>query len=323
MRGDMLLWTALAMNVIFILVSCQDDSIPINKDDPDLLMNFEEDPLHTMPTRLTDPNGNSNGCLREVSFNADYNYQICNAPNCPAEDVVIEPSDEVARTGEKSLHFFMRPSPLNDWPGSDANHRAELGPDYDSAIQPFPAEGEERWYGMSIFFPEDFVVAPESIESDVRFAFAQWQHGSAGAPVLALEVYGDQIALSCQQGESTNSKWAGAEMLTTIRKGEWIDLVLQVKWSKSKGKIRIWVNGDEVYNNNTIQTMYTNLDRGGAFKFGIYYWRWKRVEDVTKSLNAGIENRELFIDEVSQYKGRNGFSVVSPRKYSFAGLFVF
>ncbi|MBI9063617.1 MAG: polysaccharide lyase [Marinilabiliaceae bacterium] len=303
----------LGVSVILLMGSCQDGAIPINNDDPDLLMNFEGEPDHAMPTRITDPNGNSNGCLREVSFNADYNYQICNAPNCPAEDVVIEPSDEVARAGERSLRFFMKPSPLNDWPGSDANHRAELGPDYDSAIHPFPDEGEERWYAMSIFFPEAFVFAPESIESDVRFAFAQWQHGSAGAPIFALEVYGDQIALTRQEGDSRNSKWAGAEMLTTIKKGEWIDLVLQVKWSKSKGRLKIWANGAEVFNNSSIQTMYSNLDRGGAFKFGIYYWRWKRVEDVTKSLNAGIENRELFIDEVSQYKGGNGFTVVAPQ----------
>ena len=301
------------LSIIVLISSCQDDSIPINNDDPDLLMNFEVEPQNTMPTRITDPNGNRNGCLREVSFNSDYNYQICSAPGCPVEDVIIEQSNEVARTGDNSLRFFMKPSSLNDWPGDDANHRAELGPDYDSSIKPFPGEGEERWYAMSIFFPEAFVFAPEPIESDIRFAFAQWQHGSAGAPVIALEVYGDQIALTRQEGESTKSKWVGAEMLTTIQKGEWIDLVLQVKWSKSKGRLKIWANGEEVFNRTSMQTMYANLDRGGAFKFGIYYWRWKRVEDVTKSLNAGIENREIFIDEVCQYKGGNGFSVVAPQ----------
>ncbi len=313
MRQDRRLALGLAIGMFFILGGCQDDAIPTNNDDPDLLMSFEEAPLHAMPTRVTDPSGNRNGCLSEVAFNADYNYQICNAPNCPVEDVVIEPSDEVARLGERSLRFFMKPSPLNDWPGDDANHRAELGPDYNSSLQPFPSEGEERWFALSIHFPEDFVFAPEAIESDVRFAFAQWQHGSAGAPIFALEVYGDQMALTRQEGESTASKWAGADLLTTIKRGTWMDIVLQVKWSKSKGLLKIWANGEVVYSNSALQTMYTNLDYGGAYKFGIYCWRWKRVEEVTKSLNAGITHREIFIDEVSQYKGHNGFSVVAPQ----------
>ena len=300
--------------VILLLAchGCSDNSTPINTDDPDLVMDFESEPLNPAPTRISDPNGNKNNCLHEIPFNAYYDYQICNAENCPVEDLIIERSDKHARKGNNSLRFFMKPTPLTNWPGQVTNHRAELGPDYDSPIPAFPSVGDEVWYGFSIYFPNDFVFAPEEIKSDIRFAIAQWQHGTAGSPIIALEVYGDQIALTREEGHSTDSKWQWPVMLTKIKKGEWMDIALQVKWAKNNGFLRVWANNEIVHELPKVQTVYHDIDRGGAFKFGIYYWRWRRYEDVSKTLNAGIKNREIFIDELKQYKGSNGLTVVSP-----------
>jgi len=304
-------WIWLATILITIL-GCADDSTPINTDDPDLVIDFESEPLNPMPTRESDPNGNKNNCLREVAYSHFYNYQICNAKNCPPEDLIIQNSNKQSRHGNNSLRIFMKPTPLENWPSEAFNHRAELGPDYESHPKPFPSIGDENWYAFSIYFPDDFVFASKEIQSDVRFAITQWQHGTAGPPIFALEVYGDQIALTREEGVSTDSKWQWPVMISNIRKGEWMDIVLQVKWQKNNGLLKIWFNEDVVYENNNIQTVYKDLDRGGGFKFGIYYWRWKNYEDVEKSLNAGINNRELFYDEIRQYKGQNGYSVVAP-----------
>lgn len=63
---------------------------------------------------------------------------------------------------------------------------------------------------------------------------------------------------------------------------------------------------------NNIQTIYNNINNGGGYKIGLYYWRWKEKQSVQNSLNAGINYREIFVDEVKEYHGTNGYSIVAP-----------
>ncbi len=300
---------------LLLSYGCNDTSMPENEnsDAPDLTLDFETEPLTPAPTRISDPEGNHNNCLSETAYNAFYNYQICNAETCPVEDLIIENSRTHARSGDGSLRFFMKPSPLENWPGKTANHRAELGPERNASLYPYPSHGDEYWYAFSVYFPNDFVFAPEELKSDLRFIIAQWQHGTPGSPSIALEIYGDQIALAREEGVSTQSTWQWPVMLKTITKGVWMDLILQVKWSQTDGAVKIWINDEVVHDQSTIQTVYDDLDRGGAFKFGLYYWRWKEDTNVLKALNAGITNREIFIDALKLYKGQNGHSVVRTK----------
>ena len=165
---------------------------------------------------------------------------------------------------------------------------------------------------MSVLFPEDFVFAPSNLESDLRFSIAQWQHGSEGSPIFALEVYGDQIAVARHKGESTSSQWIEPQFIGQIQRGKWLDLVVQIKWSKQDGSIRVWVDGEKKYDHSNIQTVYSNLSNGGGWKLGIYYWRWLEKQNVIRSLDNGIDHREIFIDEVREYLGADGLPVVTP-----------
>ncbi|MCB0687113.1 MAG: polysaccharide lyase [Saprospiraceae bacterium] len=265
-----------------------------------------------MPSRPVNSEAINNGCLNPVAWNQYYNFNVCIASTCEVSDYAIERSDRYARQGNSSIRFFLKPTPLDKWPLGEATHRAELGPRYEAPINRYPKEGEERWYGMSVLMPEDFVFAPPNLENELRFSIAQWQHGSEGSPALALEVYGNKLAIARSVGESVNSTWVEPQFIGEITPGKWIDLIIQVKWAKKDGIIRAWYNGKKTYDHKDIQTVYENLSVGGGLKLGIYYWRWRDKDSVRQSLENGINNREIFIDEVREFIGPEGKLVVTP-----------
>jgi hypothetical protein len=263
------------------------------------------------PPRLPNSSNSGNGCLEGREFNQYYAYDVCIAPSVPQSHFALERSTDFSRSGDHSLRFYLQASPLNPWPIGEASHRVELSPNYNSPISRYPSVGEERWYGISYFFPNDFIFAPENIANDIRFIISQWQHGTAGSAILAYEIMGDQIMLQRQTGSSTNSTWVTPDAIATIQKGQWMDFVMKVKWAKTGGTITIWVNGQQVYDNQNVQTVYNNLSVGGGFKFGVYYWRWKDKPSVQKSVDAGIYSRQIYIDEVKEHIGTNGYEIVS------------
>ncbi len=281
---------------------------------PQIYLNFERElePLERVADRPIDVNDHGNGCLDGVLWNEYYHHNICISPSAPMDVFAIERTSKQSRDGAHSLRFYLEPSPLDEWPVGEPTHRAELGPGGPSLRNPFPTEEEEVWYGISVLFDSNFVFAPESLANELRFSFVQWQHGTAGSPAVALEVYGDQIALARSTGISTESKWIKPYYLTRINKGQWMDLVIQIVWSKDDGQVRIWANGDKVCDKEKIQTVYDDLNRGGGYKFGIYYWRWKDKHSVEHSMDSGIYSRELFVDEIRQFRGPEGFIAVSP-----------
>ena len=297
--------------------NCQKDPALAPVQIAPVYLDFERsvEPFQSMPSRSVDPNAENNGCLNPVAWNQYYDFNVCIASTCELSDYAIERSDAYARMGNSSVRFFLKPTPLDKWPLGEASHRAELGPRYNAPVNRYPSVGQERWYGMSILFPKDFVFAPQSLESELRFSFAQWQHGTAGPPTVALEVYGDKIMLARSGGNSMDSEWIEPELLTKIKKGEWIDIVLQVKWSKEDGLIKVWVDDKLVYQEDALQTVYQNLEVGGGYKIGLYYWRWQYQESVKKSLDSGIDHREVFIDEVKEYIGKDGYQVVAAGTY--------
>lgn len=282
---------------------------------PDIFMSFESssEPVEPPFYRPANPNGTGNGCLETTTWNPYYVRDVCISPTVDVSHYAIARSAAQKRSGSYSLRFYLKPTPLNQWPSAgEASHRAELGPKYNSPVSHYPSEGDEVWYGFSYYFPADFVFAPENIENDIRFIIAQWQHGSPGSAIIALEVIGDEIMLQRQTGNSTSSTWITPDTITTIQRGQWMDMVFRVKWSKTGGIVQCWVNGQQKLNLNNIQTVYNNLSSGGGLKPGIYYWRWKDQQSVQNSLNAGITYREIYIDEIRQYNGTNGYLSVVP-----------
>jgi hypothetical protein len=280
---------------------------------PHVYMGFEKsfEPFQQMRSRAVDLSANNNGCLDDVAWNEYYVYDVCVATTCDLSDFAIERTTEQARTDKHSLRFLLKPTPLDKWPIGEATHRAELRPNSLSPVNRYPQDDEERWYGFSVFFPDDFVIVPTALASDLRFSIAQWQHGSEGSPAVALEVYGNKIAVARAEGTSLETEWVDPEFVATVTPGEWLDLVIQIKWSRQHGKIALWANGKPTYEREGVQTMYRDLSVGGGFKVGLYYWRWQYQKSVQDALDIGITQREIFIDEIREYLGSEGYSAVA------------
>lgn len=284
-------------------------------DIPSISMGFEMpfEPHAEATYRDPDPNGSGNGCMSSARWNLYYTRDICISPTCPVSDYAMEKSTAHARKGSHSLRFMLQPTPPSKWPNNgEASHRVELSPTYNSPAPHYPEEGDTVWYGISYLFPSDFIFAPQAIEDEIRFSIGQWQHGSSGASIIAFEVIGENLVLQRQTGNSTDPQWQEPHVLTSIPPGQWIDLVVQVVWSKTNGKVKIWKGSQVVLDLPQVQTIYHNLDVGGGLKLGLYYWRWKNLTAVQETLGAGITDREFFIDEFRQFQGSDGYSVVKP-----------
>ncbi len=277
-------------------------------------MGFESsrEPFDQIPNRPVDEGDTSNGCYYDIPWNDLYVFNVCVATTREISDFTIERSNQYARTGLASCKFMLKPTPLADWPIGEATHRAELGPKYELSVDVYPRENEERWYGLSVLFPDDFIFAETDVAQDLRFSVAEWQHGSMGSPILSLEVIGDKIVLVRKAGESQASEWVGPVEITSIEKEKWIDIVVRTVWSKTNGVVEIWINGENRFTGLDLQTIYHDLEVGGGYKFGINHWRWKDKDMVEMSLNEGITERTIYIDEVKEYLGADGIEEVSP-----------
>lgn len=134
-----------------------------------------------------------------------------------------------ARQGQYAARFNIRPG---DVPPFGGGERSEV---QSNAAGALVHEGDERWYEWSMKFPEDF-----ENPRGVWFIVLQW-HSSSGSPPLAINVErnGDiMIGGDGLKGEPRRS-------LGKVRRGEWVDYVLHVKFSQDRdtGFIEGWENG--------------------------------------------------------------------------------
>ena len=109
--------------------------------------------------------------------------------------------------------------------------RAELG----QAIVP-RGSGNTHWYRWQVFFPNDFVTA-----YPVRNRHGQFVDYGTGESAWAFEI------------GSTGALWVGSQFDDESRyfsvinerdlRGEWHDVIVEAVWSRDKGRLNVWVNG--------------------------------------------------------------------------------
>ncbi len=253
----------------------------------------------------------SNGCFGN-NYNDTFRRDVCVFVGDDELKVLkSQRSTSQARKGSNSVQFYLEPTqPDGNFPTApfEATHRNELRIDSKNpqGWNMLPPSGVERWYGFSTYFPTNFVFAPSAIANEIRFAFAQWQHGLPGSPAVAFEVMGDRVECNLLFVKPRGHD-CGA-----IERGKWMDWVVRIVWKNSGGQVEVWRNGSKVLTNLNLKTVYDGVGNGGRFKFGMYYWRWKGKTDVENSINAGITHRELYFDEVRLYEGNHGYDLVRP-----------
>jgi hypothetical protein len=95
-------------------------------------------------------------------------------------------------------------------------------------------EGDERWYEWSMRLPEDFRTPRGG-----WFIVMQW-HAGSGSPPLAIDLSKGTVDIG---GDGTD---APRRTIGPLRRGEWVDYVLHVKFSRSdSGFVEAWENGKQ------------------------------------------------------------------------------
>lgn len=157
-----------------------------------------------------------------------------------------------ARQGGHAARFTVRPGDVPDFGGGE---RSEV---QSSAPGALVHEGDERWYEWSVRYPQDM--------PDVRgryFVILQW-HSSSGSPPLAVDLSRGSVDIG---GDGVRS--APRRTIGPIRRGEWVDYVLHVKFSRKSGTgfVEAWENGRQTVQRTKRATM---VDDENYLKQGIY-----------------------------------------------------
>lgn len=156
------------------------------------------------------------------------------------------------RQGQHAARFTVKPG---DVPNFGGGERSEV---QSNAAGALVHEGDERWYEWSVQYPQDM--------PDVNgkfFIILQW-HSASGSPPLAVDLSRGTVDIG---GDGVRS--APRRTIGPIRRGEWVDYVLHVKFSKNKdtGFVEAWENGQQTVQRTNRATM---VDGENYLKQGIY-----------------------------------------------------
>jgi hypothetical protein len=156
-----------------------------------------------------------------------------------------------ARQGRHAAQFNIRPG---DVPPFGGRERSEVQSNDAGAVV---HEGDERWYQWSMKFPENF-----ENPTGGWFIVLQW-HSSSGSPPLAINVDNDgRIRIGGDGLKGEPKRWLGS-----VRKGEWVDYTLHVKFSRDRGTgfVEGWENGQQTvprYNRASMKDDENYLKQG-------------------------------------------------------------
>ena len=201
---------------------------------------------------------------------------------------------------------------------SPISYRTEVVPRIDDKAKQAQM-GADYWYGFSLYFPKEW------LQDDIWEIVAQW-HGRpdnhlgevSRNPVMAFHSDGVNLKITniwdaaphtqkAQQNRPTKydgqvTLWEGP-----IRKSEWTDWVVHVKWSyQDEGILEIWENGKQIARREGPNTF--NDQKAPNFKMGLYKG-WRKKHDHIPGI---VSERILYHDEV-RFAGPDGsYFLVSP-----------
>lgn len=157
-----------------------------------------------------------------------------------------------ARQGQHAARFTVRPG---DVPNFGGGERSEV---QSSAAGALVHEGDERFYEWSVRYPQDLPDVTGRF-----FIILQW-HSSSGSPPLAIDLSRGSVDIG---GDGVKS--APRRTIGPIRRGEWVDYVLHVKFSRNSGTgfVEAWENGKQTVQRTNRATM---VDGENYLKQGIY-----------------------------------------------------
>jgi hypothetical protein len=230
-----------------------------------------------------------------------------------SEDLVGGYSAQITGAHPRAGGHAVRFELLKDDPPLRGGTRAEL-----VAAEEVPLQ--ERWYGFSIFLPND----GDEYYADDRAAevVAQWHNipdehlgESWTSPPLALLTHNGHWVVNRNWDwdpvTSNDKMWAEGKHesidLGPHERGVWTDWAFHVRWgwfAHHSPLLEIYRNGVLVYSGNGANT--TNDERGVYFKMGLYKWAW------SQGLASDTVRRVIYHDEVRFADADGSLQAVSP-----------
>lgn len=216
------------------------------------------------------------------------------------------------------LRFKLNPiaPPPPDNKESDFNYRSEIRTAPWQIHHPI---GTEQWIGWRYIFGEDY-----QIDATSPITIYQNHPGERGySPYFELEIAAFNRPSPAMGGEIQVIN--GSERIVYPVKPlakDTLDVVIHVVYGLGEeGMLQVWLNKKLYYSKKT-STIYPELPWGGNNKWGIYHHTFNNSsEDVQSSLDSGIEEVEIFMDQLRilqwnsldpEYK-YNAYQLVHPR----------
>ena len=209
------------------------------------------------------------------------------------------------RAGKYAARFELRKGD----PIVANSKRAEL------TLKKEPQFKVERWYGFSLFLPEDYHRDPTPEIVTQWHASPDRDQGEVwrSPPLAVLTRDGnwqvtwrwdaDRI-MKRNRPDGSQSKDLGQ-----YKTGIWTDWVFHVKWSwQADGLLQVWQNGKKVIHYEG--PIGYNDRRGVYFKTGIYKWVWKMTPEKDQSTAT---TRITYVDEVRIGNEKATYQDVSPK----------
>lgn len=183
------------------------------------------------------------------------------------------------------------PTAQGGWCTQSFNKRAEISVDpWDSKL----AELTEEWFSWSVHFPDDFQT-----DTDTAWAIFQIKPiDTAGqtVPPISLQ-YIETGTYGSLGGELHVLNYPNNDRIGTgivSKAGDQLDIVMHVVHGRAPdGLLQVWMNGNLVYDEEGISTVYPEVRWAGNPKWGLYCHEWNTSEGVEDSEAQGIFSRTI------------------------------
>lgn len=170
-----------------------------------------------------------------------------------------------------------------------------------------PSENEfnERWYGISLFVPEEWVIDPNKGADIVIQWHAVPGNSKPTHPNVAIAIQESNWELR----QSFGSPQKGVDrkktvMADSLKPGAWVSWVVHAKWSPDEtGRLRFWKDGEMVLD-STGPNVYGTIGKEYTpyLKTGIYHPEWNMKTEKHKERflaeTPGVEKKEIYISDV-------------------------
>lgn len=128
--------------------------------------------------------------------------------------------------GHHAARFELRNGDRPRWSAGERTEVARYG-------KAMVTEGDERWYQFSLRFSRTFPAV-----TGRYLLVMQWHGDTDRPPPMSLSVRGNgQLVLA------GNAVGAPTKVIGDIARGQWVDYVVHVKFSRTHGWAEVWRNG--------------------------------------------------------------------------------